>query len=221
MPDLTHLWGNDLAWSPTGDLATADAPALTEQRVLRRLLTTQAEYIWQLDYGASLPSFVGLPGAALAIRAAIRAQLSKEAAIAQDPRPRHRPDPRPGRQHLRQHPLRRRRHRCHRDHRLHRLTLPQITRWTQCSSSFKTSPPSSATCPPACRAAPACSLTSPPVASCVHSSRRTPPLPFGCNGSPSRYSPRPAPQRRPVPTSTAGSPTLALPASPAKPPRPP
>ena len=87
MPDLAHLWGNDLAWSPTGDLATAIAQALTEQRVLRRLLTTQAEYIWQPDYGASLPSFVGLPGASLAIRAAIRAQISKEAAVAQTPAP--------------------------------------------------------------------------------------------------------------------------------------
>ncbi len=87
MPDLTHLWGNDLAWSPTGDLATAETPSLTKQRLLRRLLTTQAEYIWQLDYGASLPAFVGQPGAALAIRAAIRSQISKEAAVAQTPAP--------------------------------------------------------------------------------------------------------------------------------------
>ena len=87
MPDLAHLWGNDLAWSPTGDLATADTPALTEQRVLRRLLTTQADYIWSLDYGANLASYVGQPGAALAIRAAIRGQMSKEAAVAQTPAP--------------------------------------------------------------------------------------------------------------------------------------
>ena len=87
MPDLTHLWGNDLAWSATGDLATSDTPALTEQRVLRRLLTTQLEYIWQLDYGASLASFVGQPGAALAIQAVIRGQLSKETTVAQTPAP--------------------------------------------------------------------------------------------------------------------------------------
>ena len=87
MPDLAHLWGSDLAWSSTGDLAASDTPALTEQRVLRRLLTTQADYIWQLDYGASLASFVGQPGAALAIRAAIRGQLSKETTVAQTPAP--------------------------------------------------------------------------------------------------------------------------------------
>jgi hypothetical protein len=87
MPDLTHLWGNDLAWSATGDLATSDTPLLTEQRVLRRLLTTQVEYLWQVDYGASLSAFVGQPGAALAIQAAVRGQLSKEPAIAQTPAP--------------------------------------------------------------------------------------------------------------------------------------
>ena len=40
MPDLTHFWGNDLSWSSTGDLAVTNAPSLTQQRVLRRLLTT-------------------------------------------------------------------------------------------------------------------------------------------------------------------------------------
>lgn len=87
MPDLLHLWGCDLAWSPTGDLAIADVPALTQQRLLRRLLTISGEYIWSLDYGASLASFVGQPGAALAIRAAIRGQVAKEAAVAQTPAP--------------------------------------------------------------------------------------------------------------------------------------
>ena len=87
MSDLTHYWGSDLAWSSTGDLATSGTPAVTEQRLLRRLLTTELEYIWQADYGASLASFVGQPGAALAINAAIRGQLAKEAAVAQTPAP--------------------------------------------------------------------------------------------------------------------------------------
>ncbi|WP_158746086.1 hypothetical protein [Acidisphaera sp. L21] len=87
MPDLSQLWGNDLAWSPTGDLATADIPSVTQQRVLRRLLTSTGEYLWALDYGAGLASFVGQPGAAAAIRAAIRGQIFKEAAVAQTPEP--------------------------------------------------------------------------------------------------------------------------------------
>ncbi len=87
MPDLTHLWGNDLAWSPTGDLAISDVPAITQQRVLRRLLTTPGDYIWSLDYGAGLASFVGLPGATPAIAAAIRGQIFKETDVSQTPAP--------------------------------------------------------------------------------------------------------------------------------------
>jgi hypothetical protein len=87
MPDLAHLWGNDLSWSPTGDLACVDIPAVTQQRVLRRLLTNLAEYIWSPGYGAGLASYVGQPGAATAIRAAIRGQIFKEAAVAQTPAP--------------------------------------------------------------------------------------------------------------------------------------
>ncbi len=87
LPDLTHLWGNDLALSATGDLATSAVPNVTQQRVLRRLLTNPGDYIWQLDYGAGLANFVGLPGAAAAISAAIRGQIFKEAAIAQTPAP--------------------------------------------------------------------------------------------------------------------------------------
>lgn len=87
MPDISHLWGNDLAFSPTGDLAAADIPTLTQQRVLRRLLTNPGDYIWALDYGAGLANFVGQPGAAAAIRAAIRGQIFKEAAVAQTPEP--------------------------------------------------------------------------------------------------------------------------------------
>lgn len=87
MPDLDHLWGNDLALSPTGDLATADVPALTQQRVLRRLLTNPGDYIWSIDYGAGLARFVGQPGTAAAITAAIRGQIFKETAVAQTPAP--------------------------------------------------------------------------------------------------------------------------------------
>ena len=87
MPDLVHFWGNDLSWSSTGDLAITNTPSLTQQRVLRRLLTAPGEYIWSLGYGAGLSAFVGQPGAAIAIAAAIRGQMFKEAAVAQSPAP--------------------------------------------------------------------------------------------------------------------------------------
>ena len=87
MPDLSHLWGTDLTWSATGDIACIDTPGLTEQRVLRRLLTTPGEYIWALDYGAGLAAFVGQTGAGSVVRAAIRGQIYKEASVAHTPEP--------------------------------------------------------------------------------------------------------------------------------------
>ena len=87
MPDLYHFWGSDLTLSPTGDLATADVPTVTQQRVLRRLLTNPGDNIWALDYGAGLAGFVGLPGATQAIQAAIQGQIFKEAAVAHTPEP--------------------------------------------------------------------------------------------------------------------------------------
>ena len=87
MADLFHQFGSDLALSPTGDLATATAATLTQQRVLKRLLTNPVDYIWNLDYGAGLAAFVGEPAASARIGAVIRSQIFKEAAVARTPEP--------------------------------------------------------------------------------------------------------------------------------------
>ena len=65
---------------PTGDLA-GDGAALTQQRVLRRLLTNPGDYIWQLGYGAGLGQFVGRPGVPAAIAGVAGAQILLEAAV--------------------------------------------------------------------------------------------------------------------------------------------
>lgn len=87
MADLALQVGGDLSIGPTGDLLLVDADALTQQRVLRRLLTNPGDYIWQLDYGAGLGRFVGQPAARAAIAGMTRAQLLQEAAIAPTPPP--------------------------------------------------------------------------------------------------------------------------------------
>jgi phage baseplate assembly protein W len=87
MADLALTFGGDLAVGATGDLAVADGPALTQQRVLRRLLTNPGGYIWQLSYGAGLAQFVGQPGAPAAIQAVTRSQILQEAAVASHPAP--------------------------------------------------------------------------------------------------------------------------------------
>ncbi|MBV8524314.1 MAG: hypothetical protein JOY71_19665 [Acetobacteraceae bacterium] len=87
MADLSHQWGSDLFTTPTGDLATASGSLLGQQRVLRRLLTSPGDYIWQPDYGAGLARFIGQPGNALQIRAVIRSQIFKETTVARSPEP--------------------------------------------------------------------------------------------------------------------------------------
>jgi hypothetical protein len=87
MPDASHQWGSDLVIGATGDIATAAGSLLGQQRVLRRLLTNPGDYIWQLDDGAGLARFIGQPTNALQIRAVIRSQIFKEAAVARQPEP--------------------------------------------------------------------------------------------------------------------------------------
>ena len=59
MWDATLVWGGDLTINATGDLQLSTGTQLGQQRVLRRLLTNAADYIWQPDYGAGLGQFVG------------------------------------------------------------------------------------------------------------------------------------------------------------------
>src|SRR5690348_5829553 len=87
MADISHQWGSDLTVGPTGDLASVSGPLLGQQRVLRRLLTSPGDYIWQPDYGAGLARFIGQPVNALQIRAVVRSQIFKEAEVARSPEP--------------------------------------------------------------------------------------------------------------------------------------
>ena len=87
MPDLSHLYGGDLTVAAGGDLATVDATALGQQRVLRRLLTNPGDYLWNPAYGAGLGQFVGQPANAARIRSVIRSQIFQEAAVARSPEP--------------------------------------------------------------------------------------------------------------------------------------
>jgi len=87
MPDLWHQFGSDLVVGATGDLAAVTGALAGQQRVLRRLLTNPGDYIWQPGYGAGLAQFVGRPASATQIRAVVRSQIFKEAAVARTPEP--------------------------------------------------------------------------------------------------------------------------------------
>jgi len=87
MADLWHQFGSDLMVGATGDMAAATGALAGQQRVLRRLLTNPGDYIWQPGYGAGLGQFVGSPASAAQIRAVVRSQIFKEAAVARTPEP--------------------------------------------------------------------------------------------------------------------------------------
>lgn len=81
MYDVYLKWGTDLLASSSGDLALADASEQINQRLLRRLLTNAGDYVWNLNYGGGLASYVGSGTDAADIEAAIRAQMALEAAV--------------------------------------------------------------------------------------------------------------------------------------------
>lgn len=87
MADLYHQIGDDLCVDATGDLLVAEETQDTQQRLLRRLLTPVSSYIWQLDYGGSLPAFIGTPANATRLAAIIRAQVLLEDGVAKLPLP--------------------------------------------------------------------------------------------------------------------------------------
>lgn len=87
MADISHTFGEDLQVDATGDLLVSSGSQLGQERVLRRLLSNPQSYIWSPTYGAGLARFLGHPAAKTRIEAVIRAQMSLEAAVAQNPPP--------------------------------------------------------------------------------------------------------------------------------------
>jgi phage baseplate assembly protein W len=85
--DCFHYFGSDLSLSATGDLLTADGLDESQQRVLRRLLTNQQDYLWQPLYGAGLPAYIGQPLDQPTLAALIKSQMYLEADVSHDPEP--------------------------------------------------------------------------------------------------------------------------------------
>ena len=87
MPDLSHLWGEDLQVSASGDILTVDGDDLTTQRILRRLMTAEGGYIWNLTYGGGVPGRIGDTLNIPLISSIIRSQMALEASVARSPAP--------------------------------------------------------------------------------------------------------------------------------------
>jgi len=87
MGDIDHQWGSDLCFGATGDIAVVSGAAMSQERILRRLLTNPFDYIWHTTYGAALASFVGEPANVNRIQAVVRSQIFKEVTVAREPEP--------------------------------------------------------------------------------------------------------------------------------------
>lgn len=87
MADARHWWDEDLSVGPTGDIALSDGVELSNQRVVRRLMTILGEYVWHTDYGASVPIRVGDTFDLPLLTSIIRSQIFLEEAVSQDPDP--------------------------------------------------------------------------------------------------------------------------------------
>ncbi|MDB6104063.1 MAG: phage tail protein [Gammaproteobacteria bacterium] len=87
LSDLFQYWGNDLTLSNTQDLLLVSDTVMGQQRVLRRLLTNPGDYLFQPDYGAGLPQYIGQTADIAKITALIRSQILLEAVVSTDPAP--------------------------------------------------------------------------------------------------------------------------------------
>ena len=87
MADAAHYFGGDLTIGANGDLLLVSGDVETTQRIIRRLLTPQGGYIWNLTYGAGLPAQIGQPTNLIAVQNAIRAQIFNEPSVAKAPEP--------------------------------------------------------------------------------------------------------------------------------------
>lgn len=87
MPDLDHWFGAPLQLNAVGDLLLADGIHAANQRIVRRVMTILAEYLWHPEYGGSVPLRVGDTLQLATINAVIRHQMYLEPAVARDPEP--------------------------------------------------------------------------------------------------------------------------------------
>ena len=85
-----RIGGSDLLFTSTGDLQTVEGDTLTQQRILRRLMTAPGSYIWHPTYGAGLPTYIGKPLSDelfSELRALIISQVLEESGVAKNPIP--------------------------------------------------------------------------------------------------------------------------------------
>ncbi len=59
--DSSLVQGSDIQFNNNGDIAVVSGTDLTNQRILRRLMTIQGSYLQHPTYGGNLPLYIGKP----------------------------------------------------------------------------------------------------------------------------------------------------------------
>jgi hypothetical protein len=85
--EVSHIFGADIDLSASGDLLLVDGLTLSQQAVLRRLLTNPLNLPFDPTYGGGLGAFVGSPVHAAVIQGIISAQMALEQDVDQSSAP--------------------------------------------------------------------------------------------------------------------------------------
>ena len=86
-PDADHWFDQDLTTGATGDILLADGIHLSDQRIVRRLMTALKGYLWHPAYGAGVPERIGNALDLPLLTSVIRSQIFLEASVARVPEP--------------------------------------------------------------------------------------------------------------------------------------
>ena len=81
--DISHLYGNDLSLSITGDILLSTGTQLGQEKVLRDLLTNPGDDMNHLDRGAGVSSNIFEPVDLQRIQTVIMGQMRKETYVDQ------------------------------------------------------------------------------------------------------------------------------------------
>ena len=92
LADCFHIYGQDLATTPSGDIALATKSQRTIQRIVRRLMTsptdgTGSAYPWIPGYGVGLGRRIGQALDVRGLKADVRSQMLLEPTVSKNPAP--------------------------------------------------------------------------------------------------------------------------------------
>lgn len=88
--DIEHVYGSDFTLTDSNDLAVVMDVDASNERIIRRLLTSIGDYFWEETYGCGVSSYIGKAMSSQIkkeLTGIILTQIFKEATVAKNPAP--------------------------------------------------------------------------------------------------------------------------------------